>query len=176
MGWPISVYMMIGVQVHVSNPQQGAFRMCVIRIPPPVWTLLFIILAFGIHRLYPWRELVDVRSPLAAVLLAGLGIGVAVWARSLFVAANTTLVPASPVNNALVVEGPYRFSRNPMYLSLVMIALGVAFYVGTTPMFLAPVGVFLLCDGVFIPFEEAKMLRQFGETYAAYTHRVRRWI
>src|SRR5207244_3342416 len=134
------------VQVHVSNPQQGAFRMCVIRIPPPVWTLLFIVLAFGIHRLYPWRELVDVRSPLAAVLLAGLGIGVAVWARSLFVAANTTLVPASPVNNALVVEGPYRFSRNPMYLSLVMIALGVSFYVGSAPMFLAPVGVFLLCE------------------------------
>lgn len=162
----------------LPNPQHGVsvFRMRIIKIPPPIWMLLFIILAFGIHRLYPWRELLDARSPLAAVLLAGSGIGIAVWARSLFVAANTTLVPANPVNNALVVQGPYRLSRNPMYLALVMFGLGVAFYVGSIPMFLAPISGFLLCHRVFIPFEEAKMLRQFGDTYAAYTHRVRRWI
>jgi protein-S-isoprenylcysteine O-methyltransferase Ste14 len=138
--------------------------------------LLFIILALGIHRLYPWREIADIRSPLVAVVFIGAAISIAVWARSLFVAANTTLIPASPMNNALVVQGPYRFSRNPMYLAIVMFGIGVSFFVGSIPMFLAPIAVFLLCDRVFIPFEEAKMLRQFGETYASYTRRVRRWI
>jgi protein-S-isoprenylcysteine O-methyltransferase Ste14 len=63
-----------------------------------------------------------------------------------------------------------------MYVAVVMFGLGVSFFVGSIPMFLAPIAVFLLCDRVFIPFEEAKMLRQFGETYASYTRRVRRWI
>ena len=164
--------------VGLADLQQGPspFRMRIIRIPPPVWLLLFIIAAIGIHRLYPWRDLVDLRSMLAAALLIGSAIGIAVWARSLFVAAKTTLIPASPVNNALVVEGPYRFSRNPMYLAVVMFGLGVSFYVGSFPMFLAPIAVFLLCGRVFIPFEEAKMLRQFGDTYVAYTRRVRRWL
>ena len=159
-----------------SHQETSPFRMLIIKIPPPLWMLLFIAAAFGIHRLYPWRELVDVRSALAAALLIGLAIGIAVWARSLFVAAKTTLIPASPVNAALVVQRPYRFSRNPMYLALVMFGIGVSFVAGSIPMFLAPIAIFLLCDRVFIPFEEAKMLRQFGETYAVYTGRVRRWL
>jgi len=63
-----------------------------------------------------------------------------------------------------------------MYLSLVLIALGVAFLVGTAPFFLVPAALFLLVDFLFIPFEEEKMLRQFGVTYADYCRRVRRWL
>jgi protein-S-isoprenylcysteine O-methyltransferase Ste14 len=54
--------------------------------------------------------------------------------------------------------------------------LGLAFWVGAWPMFLAPIAVFATTNWVHIPFEEAKMRRQFGAEYDAYVSRVRRWI
>ena len=89
---------------------------------------------------------------------------------------GTTIIPDNPVNKALVQSGPYAFSRNSMYLSLVRIAFGVAFLVGTLPFFLVPLALFLVVNFLFIPFEEEKMLRQFGPAYADYTRRVRRWL
>ncbi len=63
-----------------------------------------------------------------------------------------------------------------MYLGMVILAWGTAIWCGRFLMFLAPVLVFLVANFVFIPFEEAKMRRQFGEQFDAYTKRVRRWI
>ena len=82
----------------------------------------------------------------------------------------------SETNRALVTRGPYAFTRNPMYLGLVVAALGMAILVGTWPMLAAPIAVFLTASFVHIPFEEAKMLRQFGEAYDAYASKVRRWV
>jgi protein-S-isoprenylcysteine O-methyltransferase Ste14 len=59
---------------------------------------------------------------------------------------------------------------------LVIVTLGIAFWVGAWPMFLAPIATFATANWVHIPFEEAKMRRQFGEAFDAYTRSVRRWI
>ena len=72
--------------------------------------------------------------------------------------------------------GPFRYTRNPMYSGLVMIALGFAFYFGTLPFYVVPVLLFLLCNFSFIPFEEAKMQRQFGDQFTDYLRGVRRWV
>ena len=72
--------------------------------------------------------------------------------------------------------GPYRFTRNPMYLGLVIVTLGIAVWVGAWPMFIAPIAVFATANWVHIPFEEVKMRRQFGATYDGYVGRVRRWV
>jgi protein-S-isoprenylcysteine O-methyltransferase Ste14 len=63
-----------------------------------------------------------------------------------------------------------------MYLGLIVVSFGLAVYVGSWPMLVAPVAVFLTANFVHIPFEEAKMRRQFGEVYDAYASRVRRWL
>jgi protein-S-isoprenylcysteine O-methyltransferase Ste14 len=57
-----------------------------------------------------------------------------------------------------------------------VLSLGIAFYAGTLPFFAIPVLMFLICNFFFIPFEEAKMQRQFSNQYTDYLHRVRRWI
>ena len=147
-----------------------------LHIGPPVWGLFFLLLAAIAHLLYPWRTLFDLSSTPLGVLCLVVGAAVAGWSLRLFVRHGTTVVPDDPVNKALVESGPYRWSRNPMYLSLILIALGVAFLVGTAPFFLAPIALFLVLNFLFIPFEEEKMLRQFGETYARYRRRVRRWL
>jgi protein-S-isoprenylcysteine O-methyltransferase Ste14 len=94
----------------------------------------------------------------------------------LFRREGTELNPASTTNRKLVTRGPFRFTRNPMYLGLVIATLGIAFWVGAWPMFLAPIAAFVTTNWVHIPFEEAKMRRQFGAEFDAYVSRVRRWI
>jgi protein-S-isoprenylcysteine O-methyltransferase Ste14 len=63
-----------------------------------------------------------------------------------------------------------------MYLGLVILTLGIAIWVGAWPMFGAPIALFATSNWVHIPFEEAKMRRQFGAVYDDYVARVRRWI
>jgi len=63
-----------------------------------------------------------------------------------------------------------------MYVGLVVTSLGIAVIVGSLPMFLVPVLVFATANWGHIPFEEAKMRRQFGAAYDAYTGKVRRWL
>jgi protein-S-isoprenylcysteine O-methyltransferase Ste14 len=63
-----------------------------------------------------------------------------------------------------------------MYLGLVILSSGIAVWVGSWPFFLAPIAVFATANWVHIPFEEAKMRRQFGEEYDSYVRRVRRWL
>ena len=114
-------------------------------------------------------------APLAIVFIVS-GIALAVWGERTFAAAGTEIMPAAATNKKLVTDGPFRFTRNPMYSGLILTSLGVAFYFGTLPFFVVPVLVFLLCNFVFIPFEEAKMLRQHSDQYTEYLARVRRWV
>jgi protein-S-isoprenylcysteine O-methyltransferase Ste14 len=94
----------------------------------------------------------------------------------LFRREGTEINPTSIANRKLVTSGPFRLTRNPMYLGLVLVTLGIAFWVGAWPMFLAPIAVFATADWVHIPFEEEKMRRQFGASFDAYASQIRRWI
>lgn len=94
----------------------------------------------------------------------------------MFRRAGTEINPTSATNRKLVVVGPYRYTRNPMYLGLVIVTFGIAVLIGAWPMFLAPVAAFATANWVHIPFEEAKMRRQFGSAYDDYVGRVRRWV
>jgi len=98
------------------------------------------------------------------------------WGWSAFVAAGTEINPTSTTNKVLVTKGAYRLTRNPMYLGLVLISIGIAFWVGSLPMFAVPLAVFATANWVHITFEEAKMRRQFGSVFDEYTRKVRRWV
>ena len=77
---------------------------------------------------------------------------------------------------AIVVHGPYRFTRNPMYVSLVGLYAGVTLFVNSAwPLILLP-AVVLLVQRQVIAREEAYLEAKFGEEYRAYKARVRRWI
>ena len=92
----------------------------------------------------------------ARCLLVVAGVALSATGGVLFRREGTELNPASPTNRKLVTRGPFRFTRNPMYLGLVIATLGIAFWVGAWPMFLAPIAVFVTTNWVHIPFEEAK--------------------
>jgi protein-S-isoprenylcysteine O-methyltransferase Ste14 len=147
-----------------------------LKVPPPIWTFLYLIIAVAVSRLYPWRTVLDLRIVWLGVALVVIGFAISVWAASLFRREGTELNPTSETNKLLVVRGPFRFTRNPMYLGLVIFTLGIAFWVGTLPMFAVPLLLFATTNWAHIPFEEAKMRRQFGAAFENYMSRVRRWI
>lgn len=147
-----------------------------LRLPPPVWTLIYLLIGAAISWLLGWHALFGLPFGPLGILLIALAFIPPVWAISLFRRVGTEVSPTSMTNCALVTSGPYRFTRNPMYLGLVTLALGIALWVGAWPMLLAPIGVFATTNWVHIPFEETKMRRQFGATYDAYIARVRRWV
>src|SRR5690606_9834392 len=100
----------------------------------------------------------------------------ALWGRLTFARNGAEIRPASPVNSVLVTTGPFRFTRNPMYLGLFILMAGLALLIGTLSAYAAAIVFLAWVNFVSIPFEEAKMERQFGEAYRAYKRDVRRWI
>jgi protein-S-isoprenylcysteine O-methyltransferase Ste14 len=147
-----------------------------LKIPPPIWMFLFLALGGVVSALYPWKTIADLTMvPLGiALVIAGLALGI--WGRMIFFGEKTEIMPTSPANAKLVVRGAFSFTRNPMYLSLVIFSLGIALWVGSLPMFVVPVLCFIVCNWIHIPFEEAKMRRQYNTSFDAYAARVRRWI
>ena len=147
-----------------------------LNVPPPAWAFLYLIITGAVSWFYPWRALLDIRIVWLGVALVAIGIAISAWAFWLFQNEGTEIDPTSETNKSLVVGGPFRFTRNPMYLGLVTSTLGIAFWAGSPPMFAVPVLVFATVNWAHIPFEEAKMRRQFGEAFDRYTRQVRRWI
>jgi protein-S-isoprenylcysteine O-methyltransferase Ste14 len=147
-----------------------------LNLPPPIWTLIYLLLCAVLTWALHWPIIPGLPLPLPGIVLVVLAFIPPVWAFLLFRSEDTDINPVSPTNRTLVMRGPYRFTRNPMYLGLVILALGIALWIGAWPMFIAPLAVFATVSWVHIPFEEAKMRRQFGATYDDYVARVRRWV
>lgn len=106
------------------------------------------------------------------IVLALVLIG---WAAVLFKRARTGLVPFSEATT-LVSAGPYRFTRNPMYLGMAGILAGTAIWLGSlTPWLVLPAFMGIIAERFIAP-EEAMLERTFGQAYRQYKAAVRRWL
>lgn len=145
----------------------------VVRIPPPVWAVILLVISYAVARLL--RLPVLLRSDAAAFAIFVAGFCLAVWGERTFVHAGTELMPASQSNSKLVTHGPFRYTRNPMYSGLLLATLAVALFFGALPFYVAIIVLFVVIQAVFIPFEEVKMERQYGAAFREYKSRTRRW-
>ena len=149
--------------------------MSTLRIPPPILAALYLLTALGLHYLFPHTRIITSPHRFLGIAILGTGIFLTGWAFRLFKKKGTTPNPYG-TPTAVVATGPFRFSRNPMYLGVSLVLLGVAIFVGTVPLFLAPLAFFLTMNAVFIPREEKTLERIFGREYLDYKNRVRRWL
>jgi len=147
-----------------------------LKLPPPLWALIYVGLGAALSAALGWPRLLGLPVAPLGIALVVLGCVPSFWAALLFRRERTEINPTSPANRKLVTSGPFGLTRNPMYLGLVIVTLGIAVWVGAWPMFLSPIALFVTANGVHIPFEEAKMRRQFPTEFQAYAGRVRRWI
>lgn len=150
-----------------------------VRIFPPGVPLLTVAAGVLLDRLWP----IDpgftlpriVRYGLGGVLVAGPFCALLLWAFALFHKTGQDPKPWLP-SPALVERGPFRVTRNPMYLCMVLGCIGVAIlFANVWILILTPLCVWLLQRYAIVP-EEAYLERKFGEAYVAYKRRVRRWL
>ena len=114
------------------------------------------------------------RLILAAVLATGY-LAIFVGALTAFRRHHTTLIPNRPAA-AFVTDGPYRWTRNPMYVSLVLLYLAIALWMNNAWALMLLIPVVLVIQGAVIAREERYLASAFPAEFAAYRARVRRWI
>ena len=149
-----------------------------LRIPPPLVYIAAFLIGTGVQRLLPAPaappELVGWNEAAGAVLLT-MGFVLGPANALMFLVRGTTLNPLrAPAR--LFTGGAYRFSRNPMYIGLLLIYAGVALLHWQLCALLLIWIPFVVVDRVYIPFEEQRMLNEFGADYASYCRRVGRWL
>lgn len=146
------------------------------KIPlPPIITISSLIVAYLFALYIPVATVIEWPANRIGLVFVALGFLLAGWSISSLGRAKTTVDPKG-TPSALVISGPFRFTRNPIYLGNVLVALGVSIYLGSLSAFIAPILTFSLINTLVIPFEEEKLAELFATEYEAYKAKVRRWI
>ena len=146
-----------------------------VRIPPPLIYLVGFVLGLLLERAFPVLVLPKTLSRVAAVLCIALFAILTVWSIGLFRLARTSFIPIKPAT-ALVISGPYKFTRNPMYFGLVCLYLGLALWFDVFWAVILLPAVIVLVQHYVIVREEQYLERKFGQEYLRYKAGVRRWI
>jgi protein-S-isoprenylcysteine O-methyltransferase Ste14 len=145
------------------------------RMYPPLYLGIAILVMLGLHSLAPMRQLIDWPHRYWGLLPMVVGICLGISVNAMFRRVGTTIKPFEESSN-LVVGGPFRFSRNPVYLGMAFLLVGLGVLLGSlTPLLVIPAFV-LIIDRRFIRAEETMLARTFGAQYDVYRARVRRWF
>lgn len=152
-------------------------RFLELRIPPLVVVLLTGLLMWSVARTAPAFRFESSLLRSVAPVPAIFGLAIAVLGVVSFLRAGTTVSPLKPETaSALVVSGIYRWTRNPMYLGvLLLLASGALFFANALGFLFLPCFVLYLNRFQIAP-EEAALATRFGAEFAAYRTRVRRWL
>lgn len=145
------------------------------KLLPPTYFFIYLLLTIGLHFIVPIMQLIYAPYRFIGILLLGIGIWLNMWTDGLFKKKNTTVKPFEK-SSALILEGPFRFSRHPMYSGMVIALLGVAIILGSLITFLVPIAFFITMQIVFIRHEEKALEQTFGQEYLDYKNRVRCWL
>jgi protein-S-isoprenylcysteine O-methyltransferase Ste14 len=144
-----------------------------VRIPPPVMVAGLLALAWVLERIVP----VPLGPPLPELgaLVIFVAIALIGWALLVLVKAGNDPRPDKP-DSRMVETGPFRVSRNPIYLGFILGVAGFALRWGDLWGWVAVVASHLVLDRLVVAKEEAYLAARFGAAYEAYRARVRRWV
>jgi protein-S-isoprenylcysteine O-methyltransferase Ste14 len=113
--------------------------------------------------------------PVLAATVATSGFLLMIRAWWLFKVKKTAICPTAKTTT-LITTDIYKWTRNPMYLGIVFMLLGIGLLTGSVFHYLAAMTFFAIIDYSFCPYEENKLRMAFGDDFTRYTNRVRRWL
>jgi protein-S-isoprenylcysteine O-methyltransferase Ste14 len=142
---------------------------------PLTYFLLAIILSVALHFLLPLQQVIAFPWRLVGLVSLLVGIVLNLLADQALKKHGTTVKPFEK-SRALVTDGVFRISRNPMYLGMTLVLLGIALLLGSLTPLAVVILVPILFDRVFISPEEKMLEQTFGDPFREYRKRVRRWI
>jgi len=150
------------------------------KIIPPAYQMTSLLLMFILDRYLPVQDIISSTFNYSGFNYMAIFVGLSGFAliasSVIYFKKSATAIRPFETSTALVKGGPYRFTRNPMYLGMVLILIGTAIYLGSlAPWFIIPV-FFLIIQEWFIKHEEPFLENIFGKEYQDYRTKVRRWI
>jgi len=146
-----------------------------VRIQPPALTFFHLMAAYLLGWFVPLPIPVPDWQAMFGLGIVVFGLALAFWAFTLFSRAGTTLDPHGGTS-ALVSSGPYRFTRNPIYVGYACLLVGFPLVINEYwGLILSPV-LILLMNRLVIQYEEAYLAQRLGQPYLDYKARVRRWL
>lgn len=144
-------------------------------VPPPLLTLGVLALGLAFDGRFTGVPETHLYWRVFAAAVVAVGVILIVVALGIFRKRGTRPEPWAPAST-IVTSGLYRFTRNPMYLGMLLVYSGLALYLWSPISGLLLVPLFLIMNWVIIPREEAYLTRRFGEPYLAYRRSTRRWL
>lgn len=157
--------------------KNSPLRALELKVPPPVVALLVAGAMWGGSSALPTSSVPTIFHVFAALALALAGGVIALSGVASFRRAKTTVSPMKPERAAsLVTSGIYRFTRNPMYLGLLLALIALMVYLASLWLLVGPIAFVLYMNRFQIAPEEQVLSRMFGAAYTTYQSGVRRWL
>ncbi len=148
-----------------------------IKIIPPLVMLIFGVAMYFLDRFLPFGEFDFFGRKVMVYIVAAIGFLIMAAALYQFKKAKTTTNPLNPEKaSSLVTTGIYNFTRNPMYLTMLLLLTALGLRLGNAFNALLAAGFVYYMNHLQIKYEEAALLSQFGQNYKLYQKAVRRWF
>ncbi len=144
------------------------------RIMPPTYFWIFLIITTAIHFVFSIK-IIYFPYTLLGILLILFGTIITIWTDLIFKKVKTAVKPHEKPKK-LIMQGPFKISRHPMYLGMACFLLGLAIFLGDLISFIFPIIFVVIMETKFIPLEEKNMQKVFGKKYLEYRKKIRKWI
>jgi protein-S-isoprenylcysteine O-methyltransferase Ste14 len=142
---------------------------------PDGFFVLFLASEILSHLFFPIARVVFFPYTLSGIVLIVSGILLTIWTNYNLLKKGTAIMPYEMPRH-LITSGPYRFSRNPLYLGMAAALFGAAVFLGSLAPFIFPAIFMIVIEKSFISAEEKNLAKEFGSRYGEYKKSVRRWI
>jgi len=142
---------------------------------PPTWMLIAIIAMLILNFILPLSRIVPPLWNLIGLIFLASGMILNLIADNVFKQARTTVKPYQE-SSSLVTNGVFQISRNPMYLGMVLILMGIAFLLRSLSPFLMIILFAILIDRTYVRVEEQMLAEKFGAKWQAYKASTKRWL
>ena len=143
-------------------------------IEPPTAFILTFIFEIISHLYFPIAKIIPFEFRYLGLVVIFLALLLSAW--QFFTMNGKTSIPYGNKPRMLITSGPFRFTRNAFYLSIILISLGIAVYLTSLSSFIVVVIEFFIFDNYFIPQEEKILEKTLGKSYLNYKEKVHRWI
>ncbi len=145
------------------------------KVKPTTYFFSALVIMIGLHVFLPASRIHSFPYNYFGLILIICGFVLNIWSSNTFSRVGTPIKPFEKPNH-LVTKGPFRISRNPMYLGMVFVLFGVSLLLGTVSPLIVILVFILMIQFNFINHEEKSLEQIFGEEYLEYKKRVRCWI